>query len=162
MEPTPHRTGLGQDSHAFEPVHSQKPLLLGGVIFPGGIPGLQGNSDADVVLHALTHAISGITGINILGNRADELCRSGITDSAVYVEEALSHLSPGLRILHVSFSIECARPRITPMIPAMRQRIANILHIREDRVGITATSGEGLTPFGQGLGIQVFCIVTAG
>jgi 2-C-methyl-D-erythritol 2,4-cyclodiphosphate synthase len=47
------------------------------------------------------------------------------------------------------------------MIPAMRTSIANILKIPENSIGITATSGEGLTPFGQGLGIQVFCIVTA-
>ena len=66
------KTGIGQDSHRFDIENKNKPLILGGVIFPHETP-LQGNSDADVVLHAITNAISGITGVNILGKIADDL-----------------------------------------------------------------------------------------
>jgi 2-C-methyl-D-erythritol 2,4-cyclodiphosphate synthase len=77
------KTGLGQDSHAFDA--KSKPLILGGIIF-NHPQGLKGNSDADVILHSITNAISSITGVNILGTKADELCQQGITDSAQYLK----------------------------------------------------------------------------
>lgn len=150
------KAAIGQDSHRFEE-NLGKPLVLGGVLFPGE-PGLLANSDGDVVLHAVTNAVSGITCVNVLGGPADELCHAGIVDSAVYLQKALESL-PG-RISHLSISMECARPRITPRIPAMRENIARLLGVAPGSVGITATSGEGLTDFGRGLGISVFCILT--
>ena len=150
------KAAIGQDSHRFEE-NLGKPLVLGGVLFPGE-PGLLANSDGDVVLHAVTNAVSGITCVNVLGGPADELCRAGIIDSAVYLQKALESLQG--RISHLSISMECARPRITPRIPAMRENIARLLGIVPEAVGITATSGEGLTDFGRGLGISVFCILT--
>lgn len=150
------KAAIGQDSHRFEE-NPGKPLVLGGVLFPGE-PGLLANSDGDVVLHAVTNAVSGITCVNVLGGPADALCRAGITDSAVYLHKALEPLRG--RISHLSISMECARPRITPRIPAMRENIARLLGIAPEAVGITATSGEGLTDFGRGLGISVFCILT--
>jgi 2-C-methyl-D-erythritol 2,4-cyclodiphosphate synthase len=154
------RTGLGQDSHPFDTENPTKPLTLGGIVFPWGRP-LEGNSDADVVLHALTNAISGVTGVNILGKISDELClQQGITDSRVYVQEALKHLG-NWRICHVSFSIECKIPKISPKIEEMKVSIAQLLTLEVQEVGITATSGEELTAFGLGEGIQVLCIVTA-
>ncbi len=52
-----------------------------------------GNSDADVVLHSITNAVSGVRGVNILGKIADDLCKNhGITDSKVYLEKALETL----------------------------------------------------------------------
>ena len=77
------KAAIGQDSHRFEETPG-KPLILGGVVFPGEV-GLLANSDGDVVLHAITNAVSGITGRNILGRVADEMCQSGITDSAEYL-----------------------------------------------------------------------------
>ena len=120
--------------------------------------GLSANSDGDVVLHAITNAISGISCRNILGAVADEMCRSGITNSAEYLREALKSLEG--RISHLSVSIECMHPKISPMIPTMRESIAGLLDIQPQQVGITATSGEGLTDCGRGLGISVLCILT--
>ena len=153
------RVGLGKDSHKFDFDDKDKKLILGGVIFEGQ-PSLSGNSDADVVLHAITNAISGVTCENILGPRADELClNQGITDSIVYLDEALKFMGD-YKIIHLSISIECKFPKITPMIPVMRQRLSQLLSIPENAIGITATTGEGLTPFGQGLGIECICAVT--
>lgn len=152
------KVAIGQDSHRFDFDNSGKKLVLGGIVFDG--PGLKGNSDADVVLHALTNAISGITGVNILGETADRLClEEGITDSSVYVKEALKFLNG--EICHVSFSIECAKPKISPKIADMKKNIAKLLNVGEENIGITATTGEGLTDFGKGLGVQCFCILTA-
>ncbi|MBO4872925.1 MAG: 2-C-methyl-D-erythritol 2,4-cyclodiphosphate synthase [Lachnospiraceae bacterium] len=151
---------MGQDSHRFEEAN-EKPLILGGLVIEGE-KGLAANSDGDVLLHALTNAISGVTGRNILGPVADALCRAGFTDSWGYLNEALRDLKrAGGRIRHVSFSVEAARPKLLPHIPAIRQSVADMLQIPPAHVGLTATSGEGLTAFGRGEGIQVLCLLTA-
>ncbi|SFV80311.1 2-C-methyl-D-erythritol 2,4-cyclodiphosphate synthase [hydrothermal vent metagenome] len=151
------KTGLGQDSHAFE-IKNYKPLILGGVTFDHP-KGLSGNSDADVILHSLTNAISSITGQNILGVEADKLCQQGITNSAEYLKLALNNLN-GWHIDHVAIAIECLVPKISPQLDALKSSIANLMNTNVNNIGITATTGEGLTAFGKGEGIQVFSIIT--
>lgn len=154
------RVGFGHDSHAFEPEGSQKPLILGGVVFAGH-PGLLANSDGDVVLHALFNAISQAIGHRSLGVYADPICQSGVTDSRVYLAVALDMArQAGYTINNVGVSIEARRPKIEPMSAQMKTRLARLLDVDEDRVGITATTGEGLTAFGRGEGIQVFVVVS--
>lgn len=160
---TEYRSAIGQDSHRFEldpgSVRYRKPLILAGVLIPD-IEGLEGNSDADVVYHALTNAVSGISCVNVLGKISDEMCLERmITDSRAYLEYALDTLGEFTPV-HISFTIECKRPKITPWIGSMRKNIAHVTGLPENSIGITATSGEGLTDFGKGLGIQVFCILT--
>ncbi len=151
--------GIGQDSHAFDFEDKEKPLIIGGVLVKNHAP-LKGNSDADVVLHAVTNAISGITCVNILGKIADDMCHNhGIKDSSVYLKEALKYLGMK-KIIHISISIECLTPKISPIISSMRQNLASLLLIDESQIGITATTGEGLTAFGQGKGIQCFACIT--
>ena len=150
------RVAIGQDSHRFTEESCEKKLMLGGVLIEG-YPGLLGNSDADVVLHALINAVSGITGVNILGGIADDMClKEGITGSRAYLEKALSFLE-GQRIAHVSISIEALRPKLAPHIESIRESVAELLGMDKKSVGITATTGEGLTEFGKGKGI--FCTV---
>ncbi len=159
---------IGQDSHRFVPVdecgqpvnpHDNRNLVLGGYVIPGERP-LMANSDGDVMLHALTNAISGITCVNVLGEKADSLClEKGIKDSRKYVELALSSLTNG-HISHVSFSIECKSPKLAAHIESIRASVAEILMLSPGSVGITATSGEGLSSFGNGEGIMVFCSIT--
>ena len=153
------RTGIGQDSHRFLPPDSSKPCIIGGLIFDE-VPGFNANSDGDVVLHAICNAISSLTGILILGDIADDLClKDGITDSEVYLIEAMKTLE-GQRVTHVAVTIEAKKPKIKSRIVEMRQNIARIMRLDISQVGITATSGEGLTDFGCGDGVQAFAIVT--
>ena len=115
------KVAIGEDSHRFDFEDKNKKLILGGVLFTN-YPPLAGNSDADVVLHAITNAISGITGKNILGKIADKMCmEQGITDSKEYVREALKSLS--YQIEHLSISIECKTPKISPRIEEMKEEI---------------------------------------
>jgi len=154
------KVAIGQDSHRFETKDLTKPLVLGGITIPNEA-GLSGNSDADVILHALTNAVSGITTVNILGAKADELClEKGIKDSRIYLEKALEYLKD-YEITHVSFSVEALKPKLADYILKIRENIAKTLKIPLDCVAITATTGEGLTDFGKGLGIQVFVVLTA-
>lgn len=155
-----HYVAIGQDSHRFEAGSSEKPLMLGGVLIPG-YPGLSGNSDADVVLHAVTNAISGVSGVNVLGGMSDRMClEQGITDSAAYLREALSTLGD-LKPVHLSVSVECARPKLAAHIPAIRDNLSRLLALPPGHVGFTATSGEGLTAVGRGEGIFCTAILTA-
>ena len=151
------KVAIGQDSHRIDNNNKEKKLLIGGIEFPADYS-LLGNSDADVVLHAITNAISGITCKNVLGRITDDMCRNGIINGEEYVKEALKYLEE--KIVHISMSIECLRPKISPKIEEMRKNIARILQIEETSVGITATTGEGLTEFGKGNGISVFVILT--
>lgn len=151
------RVSIGQDSHRIDYNNSEKKLLLGGIEFEEDFS-IVANSDGDVVLHAITNAVSGITCKNILGKVSDDMCKNGITDSEEYLKEALKYLEE--KIVHVSMSIECKVPKITPKIEKMRSNIARILNINENSVGITATTGEGLTEFGKGNGISVFVCMT--
>ncbi|OGN63571.1 MAG: 2-C-methyl-D-erythritol 2,4-cyclodiphosphate synthase [Chlamydiae bacterium RIFCSPHIGHO2_12_FULL_49_9] len=154
------RTGIGQDSHRFLPEDSSKPCIIGGVIFDN-VPGLSSESDGDVVYHAICNAITSLTGVRILGGIARDLCRKdGITDSEVYLKHALKTLKRQ-KIVHAALTIEGKRPRFEDKIDAMRKKIAHALEIHLEQVGITATSGEGLTDFGCGDGLQCICIITA-
>lgn len=154
------RIGLGQDSHAFEAEATTKPLILGGVAFPGQ-PGLKANSDGDVVLHALFNALSSAIGKRSLGIYADHMCQQGITDSSAYLRVALDMVQQaGYTVNNVALTIEARRPRIEPRAVEMQKSIARLLGVSEDRVGITATSGEGLTAFGRGEAIQVFAVAS--
>ncbi len=153
------RTGMGQDSHRFLADEITKPCILGGVIIPNS-PGFKANSDGDVIFHAICNAISSLTGVLILGVRADELLeKEGITNSRLYLEEAFKTLGKQ-KIVHVALSVEAARPKLLKWIPEIRKNIAAVLHIDVSQVGMTATTGEGLTDFGCGDGLQCFCILT--
>jgi 2-C-methyl-D-erythritol 2,4-cyclodiphosphate synthase len=152
------KTGLGLDSHRFVEGASDKPLVLGGLVFDDA-PALDGNSDADVILHALTDAVSGVTGKTVIGAVADRMCREGITDSKAYLQVALADLGDW-EISHVSIALECLRPRIDPKVPALRESIAGLLGLSVDDVCITATTGEGLTDCGRGLGIHASAVLT--
>lgn len=153
-----YRNAIGQDSHRFA-LEGGKPLLLAGVLIPTDLK-FSANSDGDVLFHAVTNAISGLTGVNVLGKRADEMCAAGVTDSLAYLEDALSHLGK-IELVHLSVSVEALKPRLEKHIPEIRRALANALHLPLTSIGLTATTGEGLSGMGRGEGLQVFCILTA-
>lgn len=152
------KVAIGQDSHRIDYSKNNGKVILGGIEFEENFS-IEANSDGDVVLHAITNAISGITCKNILGKVADDMCKNkGIKNSEEYLKEALIYLNE--QIIHLSISIECKVPKISPKIEEMRKNIARILNIKENCIGITATTGEGLTEFGKGNGIAVFACIT--
>lgn len=153
------KVGIGQDSHRFLPDDSSKPCIIAGLIFDD-VPGFNANSDGDIIFHAICNAISSISGVIILGGLADELClKDGITDSSVYLKEAVKTLGKAT-INHVAISIEGKRPKFKERLEAMRQSVAEVMGITPNQVGITATTGEGLTDVGCGEGLQCFATIT--
>lgn len=153
------RTGIGQDSHRFLPPGSSKPCIIGGITFDDA-PGFNANSDGDVVFHALCNAITSLTGVLILGDIADDLClKDGITDSEVYLRKAIETLGKQ-KITHVAITIEAKKPKFKDRLLDMCKKIAFVMGLDASQIGVTATSGEGLTDFGCGDGVQVFAIIT--
>lgn len=153
------RSGIGQDSHRFLPQGSSKPCIIGGLIFED-TPGFNANSDGDVIFHAIANAISSLTGVLVMGAIADDLClKDGITDSSVYLKEALKTLGKQ-RITHVSVAIEAKKPHFKTRLYELRSNIAAVMDLDISQIGVTVTSGEGLTDFGCGDGVQCFAMVT--
>jgi len=114
-----YRTGIGQSSHRFLPPDSSKPCMIGGIIFEE-VPGIDSESDGDVVYHSICNAITSLTGIPILTGIALELYRKdGYTDSQVYLEHALKTLNHQ-KIVHVALAIEGKNPRFKDYIIPMR------------------------------------------
>ncbi len=153
------RTGIGKACRRFLSPESAKLCTLGGIIFDG-VPGFNASSDGDVVLHSLCNAITSLTGVPILGAVAKDLCsKDGITDSEVYLQEAVKTLG-AQQIVHAAIAIEGKKPHVQERIAEMRENLSRILNVTPSQVGITAISGEGLTDFGCGEGVQATAIIT--
>lgn len=151
------RVGIGEDSHAFD---SKGELILAGMKVHG-FPKLEANSDGDVILHALFNAMSSAMGKGSLGATADAMAEEGIFDSAEYLRIILKRAhDDGLVINNVSVSLECREPKIEPMASLLKESLKTLLAAKAEQIGITATSGEGLTSFGKGEGIKCTCVVS--
>ncbi len=153
------RVGIGQDSHPFAKDEDKK-CVLGGVKI-NDVSGFVGNSDGDVVIHALCAGIEQALGRKNFSTYSDDMCKSGITDSREYLKVAVSHMKEaGYKINNVGISIECKTPKILPIEDEIKQNLAPILETQIENIGINATTGEGMTAFGRGKGVQVFVIVS--
>jgi len=153
------RIGFGQDSHRFSKNKTKK-LVLGGYILPNKI-GLEANSDGDIILHALFNAISSAIGERSLGFYADEMCRKGITDSKEYLRVILNKLKEkNMELNNISIMIEAGKPKLEKYTDKIKNSLSKILKLEKERIGIAYTSGEKLTAFGRGDGIQGFVVVS--
>jgi len=151
------RIGFGQDSHRYK--SKGKNLVLGGVNFEK--IKVSANSDGDAAIHALCNALEQAIGNNSFSTYADKMCQKGITDSKEYLKIAVIHIEKaGYKINNIGLSFECQVPQILPVAERMRKILAPILKIKKNQIGINATSGEKLTAFGKGEGVQVFAIVS--
>ncbi len=152
------RVGFGMDSHRF--VQGKK-LFLGGVNIDADY-GFEGNSDGDVVLHALFNAISQGISERSISHYADPMCQQkGVTDSKEYLKVMLTIMQErGYRIGNIGIMIEGKKPRISDNEEMMKKEISSLCDVSAGSVGITATTGEDLTEFGLGKGLQCFCVVT--
>lgn len=145
------QTFLGEDSHRFS---SEGQLVLGGLVIPD-LPRLEANSDGDVILHAIGRALAQAAGQNF-SELADPLMLGGDTDSRDYLAPLLATLT----VRSVSLSLECARPPIDPLLPALKSSLAHILSTPQNAIHISAHTGEDLSPFGRGEGIRCTALVT--
>jgi 2-C-methyl-D-erythritol 2,4-cyclodiphosphate synthase len=89
------------------------------------------------------------------------MVEQGIIDSSEYLQVILKDVqTQGYSIKNVSISLECSQPKIEPLSEQLKQSLSQLIGIEPQRIGITATSGEGLTSFGKGEGIRCTCLVS--
>lgn len=152
------RTGIGYDSHRFDP---DRHLVLGGVQVPDE-PGLTGHSDGDAVLHAVVDALLGAAAAGDIGSHfPPDDPRWKDVDSALLLERALEIVrNQDLAPHNVDVTVICERPRIRPLSRAMRERIASILDLSVDRVSVKGKTNEGMGWIGAGEGIAVLATAT--
>ncbi len=151
------RIGIGYDLHQLV---QNRPLILGGVRIPFD-RGLQGHSDADIVLHALCDALLGAIGQPDIGELfPDSDPKWSGVDSRLFVAEALGRVATaGLRIGNVDVIIHAQVPRLKPHKNAIRQSIAETCGIAIDQVGLKATTNEGLDAIGRGEALAAWASV---
>jgi 2-C-methyl-D-erythritol 2,4-cyclodiphosphate synthase len=136
------RIGYGFDSHEFRP---GIPLKIGGIVLAHD-KGLGGHSDGDVLLHAVTDALLGAVAapdIGVLFPPSDPKWKG--VDSAVFLREALKRVqNAGYGVANLDASLILAAPKIGPHAAAIRTRVAQLLGVHTDCVGLKAKTPEGL------------------
>lgn len=157
MSPPEIRVGLGHDTHRLVP---GKPLILGGVTVPFE-QGLDGHSDADVLLHALTDALLGAAGLGDIGEwfpNTDERWKGA--DSKIFIEEALRAVRErGWQIGNVDCTISAEQPKLSAYKSTIARRVAELLEIEESAVNVKAKSGEKVGPVGRGEAMTADAVV---
>jgi 2-C-methyl-D-erythritol 2,4-cyclodiphosphate synthase len=151
------RIGMGYDVH---PLVSGCPLVLGGVTIPFE-KGLQGHSDADALLHAVSDALLGALALGDLGKHfPDNDPRYKGIESLKLLGEVFKKISnQGYRVNNVDSVIIAERPRLSSFLPAMAENIARVLKIEAGQVSVKATREEGLGFTGRGEGVAAKAVV---
>lgn len=145
------RIGLGYDAHAFSEGRS---LVLGGVNVPFE-RGLMGHSDADVLVHAIMDAVLGALREGDIGRHFPDTDASyaGISSIELLRRVAGIVAQSGFRVVDVDSVLVCELPKISPYREQMRAAVADALGVAVERVGVKATTTEGLGFEGRGEGI---------
>ena len=153
------RVGLGYDAHRFSP---ERPLVLGGVRFRE-TNGLEGHSDADVVVHAVMDALLGAAGLEDIGHYfpSSSPAYEGV-DSLMLLEKVARMLKDGgWTVSNVDVVVICEAPRISRHRAAMRKAMADTLGVEPSQVGVrgTTTEGMGFTGRREGIAAQAVALV---
>lgn len=156
------RVGFGKDSHKIEVLKktASNPLTLGGILIDNHI-NVTANSDGDMVIHSLCNAISTAIGGGSFDIFAGPMCKKGIRDSKhylIYILEQMKKIS--FKINNISICIEAGIPRLEGYRDQIVKSLSGIIRLNEDQIGISATSGNGLTSYSKGKGICSSCIVS--
>jgi 2-C-methyl-D-erythritol 2,4-cyclodiphosphate synthase len=156
--------GLGVDHHvlvAGEKNSHGLPLTLGGLVIPEQTVSLESNCDGDVIIHALCNAISTAMGGGSLSLITDELCAAGNLNSVLYLRPFLDKIQKrGYQINNIAVSVEAARPKLEKYRQSITVKLAKILEIETEKIGMAFTTGEGLTECGRGKGIYAQVIIS--
>ena len=151
------RVGFGYDVHALV---TGRPLFLGGIEIPY-LFGLQGHSDADVLLHAICDALLGAIGEGDIGKHfPDTDSQYRDIRSTVLLKRVINKIKEkGFHLLNIDTTIVAQKPKLSEFIPRMVKQIADVLEIEPGRVNVKATTTEGLGFAGRGEGIGAYAVV---
>ncbi len=151
------RVGQGYDVHRLV---LGRPLVLGGERIPSEV-GLEGHSDADVLLHALGDALLGAAALGDLGEHfppTDERWRGA--DSGELLRSIVAKVAAAdWRVVNCDLTMIAEAPRLAPHREAIRRNVARLLGVEPAAVGLKATTHEGLGALGRGEGIAALAVV---
>ncbi len=151
-------TGIGYDVHRLV---AGRPLILGGVDIPHAV-GLEGHSDADVLCHAIADALLGAAGEPDIGHYfppGNESIR-GISSLEILRQIRSILEEKGFKIVNVDSTLVAERPRILPHIGLMKENIGGALGLVPQRVGVKATTNEGMGFPGRHEGMCAMAVAT--
>jgi 2-C-methyl-D-erythritol 2,4-cyclodiphosphate synthase len=149
-------SGIGYDVHRFA---TNRPLIVGGVEIPYHL-GLDGHSDADVLSHAIADAVLGAAGERDIGYHfpnTDESIR-GISSLEILRKVVAIVKERGGTLINVDATLVAQAPKIGPHVAQMRTNLANALGLDPRRVGVKATTNEGMGFIGRGEGIAALAV----
>lgn len=153
------RIGHGYDVHRLK---EGRKLILGGVEIPH-TKGLDGHSDADVLVHAIMDALLGAAALGDIGVHFPDTDDAYLNiDSMILLDRVRKAISDrGYRIGNIDATILAQKPRLSAFLPQMKQRIAQTLAINADQVNIKATTEEklGFTGEEQGIAAHAVCLL---
>ncbi len=152
------RVGLGYDVHQLK---DNRPLILGGVEIPHE-KGFYGQSDADVIMHAICDAILGALGEGDIGSffpPSDPQWKDA--SSKIFLEEAAKQIKKqNGRLINIDAMLIAEAPKISPYIPDMKKNIANALGVSPRDIGIKATTNETMGFVGRGEGMAAHAVAS--
>jgi len=150
------RVGFGYDVHALV---KGRPLFLGGVEIPYPF-GLEGHSDADVLLHAICDALLGAIGEGDIGKHfPDTDSQYRDIRSTILLKRVINKIKEkGFHLVNIDATVVAQEPKLTEFIPRMVKQIADVLEIEPGRVNVKATTTEGLGFTGRGEGIAAYAV----
>lgn len=156
------RVGQGFDVHRFAAPEAGRPLVLMGCAIPHDC-GLEGHSDADVMLHALMDALLGAAGLGDIGHHFPDTdpAYKGADSAALLGRVMGDLLERGWEVVNADVCLIGERPRIGPHRLRMRDRVAPLLGIPPDALNVKATTTEklGFTGRGEGLAAQAVVLI---
>ena len=153
------RIGHGYDVHRLVPGRA---LILGGVKIPYEL-GLDGHSDADVLLHAVMDALLGAAALRDIGYHFPDTdpTYKGADSMALLKEVGRKIAAAGYRVGNIDVTMIAQKPKLKDYIPTMAKNIAAALEIEENRVNVKATTEEhlGFTGTGEGMSCHAVCLL---
>ena len=151
------RVGIGHDTHRLG---DGGPLVLGGLTLDHDKHAI-GHSDADVLLHAITDALLGAASLGDIGELFPDTdpANEG-RDSADMLKKAVRQVyDVGFRIVNIDCIVFAQRPKLSPHKDAIADRVAEILGLKSQDVGVKAKTGESVGPIGREEAISAQCVV---
>ena len=151
------RIGFGYDAHRLV---AGRDLIIGGVNIPYN-RGLQGHSDADVLIHAACDALLGAAGLGDLGSHFPDTDPEleGVSSIVILKRVAGMVRDRGLELENLDTTVVAEAPKLAPFVEKMIARIADALEVNPEQVSVKATTTEGMGFTGRGEGIAAYAVV---
>jgi len=150
------RIGSGYDVHRLK---KGRKFILGGIEIPNRL-GIEGHSDADVLIHAICDALLGAAGLRDIGVHFPNIDpKYKNIDSTLLLKKVCELIRENkFEIGNIDAIVVLEQPKLNPLIPKMKKRLAEVMNVSEDQISLKATTSEGLGFIGKEKGIEAHAV----